>query len=198
MAIMGLAVPHATARLFSEIDVPGTREPTSSMHITLLYVGKQVPIEVIADAVKATYAVTSQTKPFTVRASRVMSFPINPDDEDGHPVIARVESDALHDFRRKLAASFDDAGIEFSKKFPDYKPHVTLAYAPEAVEEFTIPTIEWGAHEVVLWGGDEGDGRILVTFPLALKPSRDAALIRRVAMRFTTGAASRGRPTNRG
>jgi 2'-5' RNA ligase len=201
MAFIGIAVPNATARLFGDIEVPGTREPSASLHVTLVYIGSGVAIDVIAEAVKATYAVTAKTRPFTVGTTRVTSFPINPDDQGGHPIIARVESDDLHDLRQNLVDALTDAGVDFNNKFPDYKPHVTLAYAPEAVEEFRIPTIEWGAHEIVMWGGDEGDGRLTVTFPLALK-ARDsvtaAAMPRRVAERFMSGAGARDSSTSLG
>lgn len=191
MAFIGLQVPHSTARLFGDIDVPGDKVPSTSMHVTLLYIGDNVEIDVLAEAVKATYAVTAATRPFTVRTSRVMSFPINPADQEAHPVVARIESDALHDLQAGLRAAFDGAGIDYSKKFPDYKPHVTLSYAEEAVDDFRIPIIEWGAHEIVMWGGDEGDRKLTATFPLALIPPDETAIARRVASRFTSAASVR-------
>ena len=184
MAFIGFRTPHETSRLLGDIDVPGEKVEQGHHHITLLFLGSGVPIEAIAEAVKATYAVTQRTKPFTVRTSRVTCFPVNPEDQDGYPIIARVESDALHDLREELAKSFNDAGVEFNQKFPDYKPHVTLAYSPEPVEDMRIPTIEWGAHEVVLWGGDNGDRKLTVTFPLALAPLDKTAA--RVAERYLT------------
>src|SRR5688572_6740634 len=192
MAILAIELPPATARLFSEVDVPGTPSAPGSMHITLLYLGDDVPIDALAEAAKATYEVTSKTRPFTVRASRAVSFPVNPDQDEEHPEGARTESDELHDLWKRLGKALDGAGVDFSKKFPVYKPHVTLSYAPEAVEEFTIPTIEWGAHEVVLWGGDEADERLSVTFPFSLRPSSKAAVAHRVAARFMSAAAVRG------
>jgi 2'-5' RNA ligase len=189
MAFVGIAVPASTSRLFGDIDVPGEKTPRDHHHITLVYIGDQIPIEVLAEAIKATYAVTSQTRPFTVRTTRVASFPVNPDDQQGHPVIAHIESDELHELRANLTDHFKDAGVSFNQKYPKYRPHVTLAYAPEAVEEFRIPTIEWGAHEVVLWGGDSGDQRLTVNFPLALSHSvtaTEAATTDRVVERFTS------------
>jgi len=178
MAFLGIEIPHPTARLLSEIDVPGEREAPSAMHITLLYIGKDVPINTLAEAMKATYTVTSKTKPFTVRTSNVTSFPANPD--DGIPIIARVESDALHELRSAVAAAFDKASVEFNKKFPTYRPHVTLSYSKEEpVQEITIPTVEWGAHELVLWGGDEADRRLIITFPFSLEGMNE-----RVANRY--------------
>lgn len=189
MAFVGLAVPASTSRLFGDIDVPGDKTPRDHHHITLIYIGDNVPIDTLAEAIKATYSVTAQTRPFTVRTTRVASFPVNEDDQQGHPVIAHIESDELHVLRANLADHFKDAGVEFSRKFPKYRPHVTLAYAPEAVEEFRIPTIEWGAHEVVLWGGDEGDQKLTVNFPFALSHSVTAtelAMTHRVVERFTS------------
>jgi 2'-5' RNA ligase len=182
MAFIGIQVPHSTARLFGDIEVPGNKTPSASMHVTILYMGKDVPIDDLAEAVKATYAVTARTRPFTVRTTRVSSFPSNPDDQDGYPIIARIESDDLHEFREALAASFDAAGLDYSKKFPEYKPHVTVSYSPEPVEDVRIPTIEWGAHEIVMWGGDEGDRKLTATFPLVLM--RADVTARRVAERF--------------
>ena len=177
MAFLGIRVPHETARILSEINVPGEKEAPSSMHITLLYIGKEVPIDSLAEAMKAAYSVTARTKPFTVRTSRVTSFPINPD--DGYPIIARVESDALHELRSTLVSTFTEAGVEFSNKYPDYKPHVTLSYSKEnGLDEVTIPTVEWGAHEAVLWGGDDGDRRLVITFPFSIE------MTERVASRY--------------
>lgn len=190
MAFVGLAVPGSASRLFGDIEVPGEKTPRDHHHVTLAYIGDDVPIETLAEAIKATYAVTATTRPFTVRTSRVSSFPVD-SDEQGHPVVAHIESDELHELRARLTDRFKDAGVDFSKKFPKYKPHVTLAYAPEAVEEFRIPTIEWGAHEVVLWGGDEGDQRLTVTFPFALSPSvtaAEVAMTHRVVERFMSAS----------
>lgn len=176
MAFIGLAVPHETSRLFSEIEVDGDKTPIGEFHITMMYLGSEVGIDALAEAIKATFAVTSETKPFTVRTSRVTCFPKN---EDGVPIICRVDSDALHELRERLVASFDSLGVEFNRKFPIYKPHVTLSYAEDEIEEFTIPTLEWGAHELVLWGGDEGDRKLIVKFPFSLANKTATAVLQR-------------------
>lgn len=176
MAFIGIRVPPETSRLLSGIEVPGDREAPSSMHITMIFLGQDVPIEQIAKAMLATYSITSGTRPFTVQTNRVTFFPRG---DDGVPIICRVDSDPLHELRKAIAAAFDEAGVDFNKKFPEYKPHVTLSYAEEEVEEQRIPTVEWGAHELVLWGGNEGDQRIVITFPFSLEPE----LVERVAQR---------------
>ncbi len=190
MAFLGLAVPAATARILAEIDFGkyGEKEPPSSMHITVLFIGKTVPIETIATMIEPIFNVVSQTKPFTVATSRVTTFPANP--EDGTPIICPVDSNDLHTFRKAICAAFDQAGIEYNKKYPDYRPHVTLGYSKDPLVDadkaidLTIPVVEWGAHELVLWGGDSGDNRVIVTFPLSIannKSARDKAFVQLAA-----------------
>ena len=187
MAFLGLKIPHETARLLAEIECDGKREAPSSYHITLLFLGSDVPIETLAKAVVATHKVVAETRPFTVFTNRVCCFPKN---EDGVPIICRVDSDDLYDLQAKLAKAYDDVGIEYSKKY-EYKPHVTLAYSDKEIEERRIPKLEWGAHEVVLWGGDSGDNRLVVTFPLSLETSPPTrAIAARVAERYNEGDLS--------
>lgn len=178
MAFLGLKCPPETARILSEIDFGkvGEKEPPSSMHITVCYIGKEVPIEKIAAMIPVIFGVVSQTKPFTVSTSRVTTFPPNPD--DGVPIIAPIDSTELHAFRKALCTAFDQARVEYNKKYPDYRPHVTLGYSQDPlvnadnVVDLTVPTIEWGAHELVLWGGDTGDNRLIVTFPISVATSK--------------------------
>lgn len=190
MAFLGIKVPHETARLLGGLEVPGKRESNSSLHITMFFFGDEVPIETLAKIMTATFGVTSQTKPFTVRTTQLTSFPKG---DDGTPIICRIESDALHDLREQIRVVFEEQGIEFSKRFPGYKPHVTLAYddGDEPFEEKRIPTVEWGAHEIVLWGGDDGDDKLVVTFPFALG-DLDRLAAARVALRYLAASTSSG------
>jgi 2'-5' RNA ligase len=124
------------------------------------------------------YDVTSKTKPFAVTTTQVTTFPAG---DDGVPVIARIESPPLQDFRQALVDAFDEADLEFDKKFPDYKPHATLAYAPdpETKVNFEIPELTWGVSELVLWGSNRGEGRLVVRFPLSLTTGKTASQIDR-------------------
>lgn len=180
MSFLGLKVPHETARLLSGLDVPGTHEATSSFHVTMFYFGKDPDIDQLVRVIKTTFKTIEGTKPFTVRTSQLTSFPKG---DDGTPIICRVESDALHDLRDKIKAAYLAEGVEFANNFPDYKPHVTLAYSDEdSFEEKRIPTVEWGAHELVLWGGNSGDDVLVVHFPFALGDLEKLAV--KVAHRF--------------
>jgi 2'-5' RNA ligase len=173
MAALMLQVPAETARVLHEIPVPGTKDQ-GDPHITVMYLGKDVPIERISSMLPVIYDVTSRTLPFSVATSHISNFP--PNDDDGVPVIAKINSPALHRFRDALCAAFDEAELPYDKKFPEYKPHTTLAYSPdpETTVDQDIPEISWGAHELVLWGSDRGTGRLVVKFPLSLPMAKVA------------------------
>lgn len=165
MAIVGFAVPHETARILSEIEVPGVREPVSNFHITVLMLDDDTAISDIADAMEAAYSVASTVRPFTARVTRVTSFPGG---NDGVPVICPVEAPELHAVWAAMKAAFDAKKVGYSRKFPEFKPHVTLSYSEKPFEaELPVP-IEWGAHELVVWGGDRGDRRVVVHLPFTL------------------------------
>jgi len=179
MAVLGIHCPRDVARIFSQIECIGDKEPLWHQHITLLYLGDDVPIEQLAKAVVAIYGVTSKTKPFSVMADRVTSFPPHP--EHGTvPIICPIVSPALHDLQARLRAAFDRMGIEYSRKFPEYKPHVTLSYTKDPlvfadhVADKDIPPIEWGVADIVLWGGEDGDQRFSANFPLTIGKTASA------------------------
>lgn len=173
MSLIGFALNPDTSRLLGEIDVPG--EKVDHKHVTILMFGDDTPITTLSKILEVAYSVVSTTRPFTLRTNTVTSFPSNP---AGTPVICKVESDELLDLCERLKTEFDKAGIEYSKKFPKFQPHVTLAYADKTPEDLTIPSVEWGAHELVIWGGNSGDQRVIINLPFSLK-NRTASIVRR-------------------
>ena len=195
MSFIGFRVPHETARLLSEIDVPGDKDSTDHFHVTIIHLGDEVPIETLGKAFVATFKVSSKTAPFTVSTSRISCFPQKNSPksarDDKVPVICRIESDPLHMLQQNLKESLNAAGVPFEDKFPEYKPHVTLAWNATAIDDKRIPTVEWGAHELVLWGGDEGDRRVVITFPFSHKT---AALSKRVGARYVGKSPPWGSP----
>jgi 2'-5' RNA ligase len=195
MAFLGIKVPNDIGRLLSEIEIPGEKVSRDTMHVTILYVGKETPIEQLVKVILAAYGVTSQTKPFTVETRRVSAFSPNPD--DGVPIIALVESPALHNLKDALCAAFDASGVEYNKKYPVYRPHVTLGYTPDAgvfaeqvAEKDIVPGVEWGVGEMVLWGGDSGDEKLTVTFPFSMQMTREA--VYRAVVRLVTAHDENG------
>jgi 2'-5' RNA ligase len=109
------------------------------------------------------YEVGQQFDEFDCKVSNITSFPRG---ERGFPIVCPVESEVLHEFRAKLAEEFDKQRIAFDKKFPEYKPHVTLSYADTALQETRIKPLRWKVKELSIWGGDSGEDKIVVKIPL--------------------------------
>lgn len=170
MAFIGLPVQYEVSRLLSQIEVPGKRVPRDEAHITTASFGSNVPIDRISKAIVVAYEVAARTKPIRLLVEEVTSFPKG---DDGVPIIGSVSSPELMSFREDLCKSFDRGGIEYSKKYPIYKPHVCLAYAEEPLESMVVGPFEWTAYEMVLWGGDSGDDKIFITFPFSM-PGKEA------------------------
>lgn len=170
MAFIGLKVPHEVSRLLSQIEVPGEIVPRDEKHITCIYFGSNIPIDRISKAIVVAYEVAARTKPIQLLIEEVICFPKG---SDGVPIIGSVVSPELMSFQEDLCNSLDKAKVEYSKKYPEYKPHVCLAYAEEPIEPMAVGPFEWAAYEMVLWGGDSGDDKIFITLPFAM-PGKEA------------------------
>lgn len=167
MALLCLKLPQDTARLLSEIKVPGRKVPMDEKHVTLLYLGKDLDIEAVLLAIQTTYQVVASWAPFLMTTRWVTTFDKQPEKTE-YPVIARVESEDLHELQAALKDAFEEEGVPHSDKWPDYKPHVTLSYSKSQPEDFTIPPVQWACTEITLWGGDEGDNSLSCRFPLSI------------------------------
>jgi len=174
MAALMLQVPEETARILHEIPVPGEPDKLNP-HVTIVYLGKDIPINAIGSMLPVIYNVTSKTLPFSIATNHISYFPPG---DDGVPIIAKINSPALQRFYETLCNALDDARISYDKKFTCYKPHTTLAYAsdPKTTIDLDIPEISWGAHELVLWGSNQGTGRLVIKFPLSLPLGKAASL----------------------
>lgn len=165
MAFLGIRITPEIGRLIKKLEVPGNPETPSEYHITLLCFEDHWPIKEVAKALEATYDIVAKFEPFMVKSNEVAHFPRYQDQPIA--IIAPLISDELHDLREKLAKEFDKNKIDFKKTFKTYKPHITLAYSDDKYDDYEIdPPIEFVVNEVVLWGGDTGDDRVFITFPL--------------------------------
>lgn len=158
MAYIEFPVPPVVASSLVKTVVPVALERTRAddMHVTVVYLGKTVSNEQFVEAAAVCGRVACKFGPIEMKAVMIHTFPENPDHRKGVPVIIRILSPALMDFQAELANSLDAAGVDFSKKFPDYKPHTTLGYAESRFEPFRMSeNISWKAGIVAAWGGDD-------------------------------------------
>lgn len=181
MALIGLKVPVEIAKLLSGVDVPGEKESAFDMHVTIMYLGRDVSVLEVAKSMCAASQVTSKITPFTCGLTSVSSFPGG---DDGVPVICPVQSPGLLALNSALRTEFDRLGVGYSKKWPDYKPHVTLSYMTGENDpvEYSSPLpnpVIWTVSSLLIWGGNNSDETLSINMPFALSP------LERVANRLT-------------
>jgi 2'-5' RNA ligase len=181
MALLSIQVPTEVSRALGRISVPGTPESRETYHVTLLYLGKDVAINDVSKALVVAYRVAEITKPVQLTIEEVSSFPGG---DDGYPIICPVKSPELHQLWEALCSAFDEAGVEYSKKFPIYKPHVTLAYNTDKLKDnLSVGPIDWVAYEMTLWSGNSGDDAVTITIPFSF-PSKEAVFRKLVQARL--------------
>jgi 2'-5' RNA ligase len=172
MAMLAIPVPENVGRLFRSIEVPGDRDPSD--HITMFYLGEDVSVDTLVRIIPLVFKITESLEPFLVTCRKVTTFPKNDDRHSsggtsGYPVIAPVESKQLHEIRSKVKRALESKGIDYNNKYPDYQPHVTLSYSKKKPKNIRFPKTQWLVNEIALYGGDNHDDRLFVSFPLGLK-----------------------------
>lgn len=183
MAFLGIRIPSDIGNLLAKVNVPEKREPKDQYHITVLNFGDDMPMDQIAKAIEAANTVSLETKPFVVSTKLVTSFPKNP---NGVPVICKVDSEELHALHTRLKSVFDSVGVTYSKKFPVFSPHITLAYADESPDDQSIPEVSFTVGEFHILSGNKGEDKIEVRFPLSM----NMASALRVAARYQLSGPS--------
>lgn len=180
MAMLAIPLSRDISRLFTQVDVPGARDPSD--HITLFFLGDEIPIETVGKLVPIIHQVTSELRPFMVSCKRITTFPKG---ENGYPVIAQLQAPQLQEIREKVKRIFDRKGINYDNEtHPEFNPHVTLSYSKKKPKNISFPKIQWQVNELALFGGDGHDERVYVNFPFSLGIERKGAYIERLADRF--------------
>lgn len=171
MAMIGLKIPDEVIDRLSKISVPGKKLPKEEMHITMFYFENKLKIKDVVKIVQAMYDVTKKFESLSIRGVTLSTFKKG---DDGVPIIIPILSEDLLDLRKKLAKKLDNEEVNYSKKWPEFKPHLTLAYSPKEMEDKKLDkSISWKASEVVLWAGDwHSDPGILVSMPVTKKASK--------------------------
>jgi len=133
---------------------PDLKEDDSPAHITVLYLGDQSSKaeEEIVEAVKE---VIKSTDPFECELGSLGYF--KHDEDDQKIAYVKVKSDDLRNLHHRLVKAMNNHEIEWENKWPEFKPHVTLAYMDdlEAVYDGKIPSGSWLCDEVEIWGFDK-------------------------------------------
>lgn len=171
MAMIGLKIPDEVSEKLSKISVPGKKLSKEEMHITMFYFENKIGIKEIIKIVQAMYDVTKKTDSLPIKITTISTFSKG---DDGIPIIIPILSEELLELRKKLAKKLDAEEVSYSKKWPEFKPHLTLSYSSKEMEDKKLEkSISWKASEVVLWAGDwHVDPGVLVSIPITKKSSK--------------------------
>lgn len=174
MPMIAIKIPEKIADRLSREAVPGKKCPPEEMHLTLFYF-KELKFEEALKVIACMHEVLKKSSSIKINLKKIVSFPSN---EDGTPVIVPIISDDLIRLREKLAKKLDEEGLEYSKKYPEFKPHVTLSYSTKDVEERKLLSpFTFKVDEVILYAGKDMDSNMIVTIPFQISKAASYELL---------------------
>jgi len=154
--MIAIPVPKEVSAFLKEIDVSGDRD--ESDHVTLFHLGDDLEIETFIKCIKRCVKITETFKPFELSLDHYCSFK---NGDKGFPIICPVlDNKKLFTLHKKLQKKLDTGKVEYSKKFPDYKPHVTLSFSKNDVKETAFSKICFQVSKIAIYGGDKGKEKI--------------------------------------
>jgi len=163
MAMLAIPIQPDISRLFQEFDLDMERDPSN--HITLFYFGDDLPISRILKIIPIIFNITEDLRPFLASASEYSFF----ESDDVYPIICPVKSKELMSLRNKIRHALDDDKIKYDKKFPEYKPHITLGFSKDKPPKNTkFPKVEFTISQLSLYCGDTTDTKLFINFPFTI------------------------------
>lgn len=171
MAMLAIPIQPDISRLLQEFDLDIEKDPSN--HITLFYFGDNLPMSKILKIIPIIFKLTEDLRPFTASTSEYSFF----DSEEKYPVICPVKSKELMSLRNKISKAFDDDKIKYDKKFPDYKPHITLGFSQEKFPKHTkFPKVDFAISQLALYCGDTTDTKLFINFPFTINKTSQLSL----------------------
>ncbi len=161
-----LPISKLAHRCRDELRLQGRPLEMDIFHATLVHIGDfpGLPRHIVAGAVQA--AATVQMAPFEVSFDRVMSFSRK---LGKRPLVLHSDQDAatLATFQHTLLDALVRGKLVRSGT-SKYKPHVTLLYDRQDVEDHVVETVSWIVREFALVHSLLGQTRhiVLARWPL--------------------------------
>jgi 2'-5' RNA ligase len=164
--IVSIAPPKRLADL---VVVPGGLKP-ETLHFTLAYLGKteEISLEDYSKIMKACINATENQPPFEIRLEelgrfenvRSMTDPdgnVKPPEEPTDVIFLKGVSEDLHTYRNYLLKIMDMEGVQYSKAFTEFKPHMSLIYVPHDSQidyGYSLPT-SFMVEGIELWSDND-------------------------------------------
>lgn len=161
MAYIYIPVPYTTALELLEYPVQGEKEDVATMHVTLVSFDQDMTDAEIARIQAVMQPLHRVSSILAMQVKRIGCFPSG---SHGCPIIGHIEGVGIHKLQGSLRYLLDRSGIEYSKKFPVYRPHTTLSYAKDPISDRTVAPIEWTAGSMIFDTGSRRERKTLHTY----------------------------------
>lgn len=127
------------------LSIPVPLERENDPHVTLLYVGRDLTDEAVAEVVEATREVARGMDTDVMRHGRVVALPPG---EDGTPVVVEFDTWPLERAHGELLRRL--AHVITARQHARFRPHLTLGYAGELTPEQLAQVVEVDAEKVTV------------------------------------------------
>ncbi len=121
------------------------------MHITVAYLDKEFLSKYGTDRILEATVKACERKPIRVKTGGVKVF----DSTEKFPVYLEVLGDDVATLRQAILESLADNGIEYTDQYPQFVPHITLAYSEKPQCEMTVDQKEMEFDTLAIVDGKE-------------------------------------------
>ncbi len=145
-----IPLPKNLAKKFPSLG----HEDTSPSHVTFLYIGEFKGQKKQAILLERLKDICRRWWPMCHAVLGDLDY-FDQEDHDRRVPHVSVDFDKdLSGFKQRVKQELQDAGIPVGDKFPEFKPHVTLAYMPGMDAEWKkrTPKGKWKFNEMEVWG----------------------------------------------
>jgi 2'-5' RNA ligase len=145
-----IPLPKNLAKKFPSLG----QEDTSPSHVTFLYIGDFKGNARQAELVDVLKDVCRRWWPVCKAVLGDVDYFDHHDKDRRVPHVCVDFDKDLSGFRQRVKQELTNAGIEVGDRFPEYKPHVTLAYMPGMDGEWKgkVPKGSWDFDKMEVWG----------------------------------------------
>lgn len=148
-----IPLPKSLAKKFPSLG----EDDDSPSHVTFLYIGECKGEKKQKQLVDILRGICRRFWP-KVKASLSELDYFDHHDKDRRVPHVSVEFDKdMSGFKHRVKQELTEVGYDVADSFPEYKPHVTLAYMPGMDSEWTgrVPKGSWDFEEMEVWGMPE-------------------------------------------
>lgn len=153
-AILALVPPKSARDEVAASMGDDLHEDPEELHITLVYIGKNLSEETCSKIEAVLDSVCSEHEPLHCKMQGLGVF--DHEDDGGRPFYSSIDAVGMAKLRTDLVEALEDSGVDIEHKY-DFTPHMTLGYIDPDLIDIAAgsPGVEWENDTVVFMNGDK-------------------------------------------